>query len=249
MSRAELVVLFERLVDLPYGGNEKLWDEALTALNLEQSIQVAVAQVLGEGRWRHAGDPKAYVATAAWNIAKKLNLLNGAYKPDQAGRGTKESSVSELKPIRNANEERIPYAERMDQLQFQAYDWSNDLIAEIPEELRDYDPASPTRINWAEVVNRSVDDEKIRDYVFRVLDAREQGFTRDQLLNSAGTDEERRGLQAAWKWIERHAESHIRPVLRGDARSTLKPKASRPEGFISPAEALARLSKKHKSFQ
>jgi hypothetical protein len=245
-SRAQLVAAFEKLADLAYEDNEALWDEVLSTLKLQPSVQVAVAQILREGRWRNADNPKAYVATAAWHLAGKLNLLNGRHKPDQAGRARNESCISELKTVRDEDDARVKYGDRIDQLQSRSEDTYrlDDLLAEVPDELRDHDPDSPTRVNWAEVVNRTVDDERMRDSVFMVLDAMEQGVPRHLLLTRAETDGERLALQAAWRWVGRNAKSRIAPVLRGDALSTCKPKPRKSEGFVPPAEVLARLSQK-----
>ena len=57
-----------------YDHNPQLWDEVLTALNLDICYQVTVAEVLRRETWRNAANPRAYVATAAVRSARGKQL-------------------------------------------------------------------------------------------------------------------------------------------------------------------------------
>src|SRR5260370_27926543 len=69
-----LVYLLESAAKTNYDSNPGLWDEVLTALNLNLCYQPTIAEVLRKGTWRNAANARAYVATAAVRSARGKNL-------------------------------------------------------------------------------------------------------------------------------------------------------------------------------
>lgn len=71
----QLIALLESAVHVStYDSNPKLWDDVLTDLNLDLCYQLTVAEVLRQGRWRNAKNPRAYITSAAVRSARRKQL-------------------------------------------------------------------------------------------------------------------------------------------------------------------------------
>jgi len=75
-SRTDPIAILNRVAGRSYERNRNAWDRAMHLLNLPTKYQVAVAEVLRDGRWRTADNPKAYVAKAACNTMLHLGLAD-----------------------------------------------------------------------------------------------------------------------------------------------------------------------------
>lgn len=65
MVRSQLLELLEQIANGEPNRNEAEWVWLLDELNLPAAAFVAVLEVLKQGRWRDAGNPKAYLRTAS----------------------------------------------------------------------------------------------------------------------------------------------------------------------------------------
>jgi hypothetical protein len=76
---------FEAVVGTVYDENRDAWETVMKALNLRLCYQPAVAEVLGQARWRTARNPRAYIATAAYRRALSMELpywIDRVVEPD-----------------------------------------------------------------------------------------------------------------------------------------------------------------------
>jgi hypothetical protein len=70
----DIAGLFDSVAGTRYDDNESDWDRVLGVLYLRLCYQPAISEVIQQGRWRKASNPRAYVATASYRRAMELHL-------------------------------------------------------------------------------------------------------------------------------------------------------------------------------
>jgi hypothetical protein len=246
--REHEVALFDLVAGLHYNGNESLWDAALDQLNLPLCYQSAVQRALADGRWRGAASPRAYVATTAYRIALKENLLPMGDLDDRRGRSRIECGpVSSFIPLSYGG----PGAEWTHQDSVDRFFWPEITETEdddeppgsrIPDWLRSKQRRGHL-VDWWKVARYAVRKESMVDRVGDVLQFKAIGIGREIAVRVANDQKERAAIAAAWKWVDRNWESRIVPLFHLDEPPApvmkAKPPAGKPRGkMVPPWEAL-----------
>lgn len=201
-----------------YDHNPQLWDEVLTALNLDICYQVTVAEVLRRETWRTAANPRAYVATAAVRSARGKQL------PDYFEREFRRVDSDE--PDSDVGTHRDSGAD------FDLEEWGGGGVYErtasgglryvdshdgdyrqIPAWLQRDDEYGA--VDWETVAAYAVLKPRMACHLARVLIARfDLRLGRPETMARAKSDQDASAIEATWKWIDRNAKERIAPLFR-----------------------------------
>ena len=232
LERSELMDVLEQATAKLLAGQDLVkpdaeWTALVTGiLELPIAYFPAVQIALGQGRWRKAKHPKAYIQKVARREAQGIN----------AARDPK----STLKIPQNVLDEEGQALSYEGYIDHQSYDYgpvkqggvwqarneteepiyADDEGRKIPEVngrpvpddllmLEDDGPDAKLVINWPKVGERAgLDAAEVQ-----ILELRSAGLTREVILNKlTRDDEERRKYQTAWRQLDRHMD-RIQAVL------------------------------------
>jgi hypothetical protein len=241
----DLVELFNAASDQPhYDANTSVWNRVLEILSLPLCYQPAIAKVLLENRWRSAANPRAYVATASRTQAVRMQLL--AEKIPKAA-GVDMSNYSKFLRTEIGTEPDSEEDRRQNFIHHTCPHAGEEY--EIPHWLQkkhEYDA-----INWKTVAKNAVLKPAMEKCLARVLEMRfTNGLSRDRAVATAACLDEKREIEAAWKWIDRNARERIGPLFRLDTRPTKANTKRVTEGrsrFLPPGEAIKRVCQREKN--
>ncbi len=209
----EVITVLEAAAETTYDINPGVWDQALRALKLDSRYQPAVAKVLRQGRWRTAANPLAYVATAAVRSAHRDRL------PDYTDRafrrvasdepnsdvGTAADSAAGFN-IDEWGPGRVYVRTPTGGLTSEGDDDDDSL--EIPQWLQRGDEYDA--VDWETVAAYAVLKPRMACDLARALIARlDLRLGRPEAVSRAASATEAAAIEAAWKWIDRNAQSRI----------------------------------------
>ena len=242
----DMVHLFDAASGRPhYDKSKSLWDTILEALNLPLCYQPAIASVLLENRWRSAENPRAYVATASWRKGLKLQLSNHEI-PDIERVDIPEPSKSGLADT--GKKSFLPES-CLENFLYQNIGRHDDEQFPIPDWLRKKHESD--EIDWGKIAKYSVIKPEMKDALTRVLQMRfVDGLSRDKAVATVACQDEKREVEAMWKWIDRNREERIAPLFRLDGPPSKAQKSKRVQGtrsrYIAPGEAIRRACEREK---
>jgi hypothetical protein len=211
-----LIALLESAAKTTYDSSPGVWDEVLTALNLNLCYQPTIAGVLRKGTWRSAANPRAYVATAAVRSAQRERL------PDYIEKEFRRVASSD------------PSATLVDSATgFNLEDWGgggvyertatgglryvdaddDDYYRETPEWLQRGDEHDA--VDWETVAAYAVLKPRMACHLARVLITRlDLRLGRPEAMSRAANADEASAIEATWKWIDRNVHDRIAPLFK-----------------------------------
>ena len=221
-SEAQRVIaLLEAAATIAYDLNPTLWNEVLLALNLKLCYQPAVAEVLRNGTWRTAANPKAYIATAAVRSARGKKLV--------------DYSENEFRRVHSNDIGGTVAAAKDSAAGFNLEDWGGGGVYErtatgalrYVDDYDDDDDYYRTIPDWLQrgVERDCVDWETVAAYaalkprmaclLARALIMRlELRIGRPEAMSRASSTKEASMIEAAWKWIDRNVAARITPLFQ-----------------------------------
>jgi hypothetical protein len=214
-----LISLLESAAKTNYDSNPGLWDEVLTALNLNLCYQPTIAEVLRKGTWRNAANARAYVATAAVRSARGKNLPDYFEKDfrrvesgDPNGEvGTLIDSAAGF-DIEDWGGGGIYDRTATGAMRYMDSD-DDDYYREIPDWLQrgaEYDA-----VDWETVAAYAVLKPRMACHLARVLIMRlDLRLGRPEAMSRAANADEATAIEAAWKWIDRNVNDRIAPLFQ-----------------------------------
>lgn len=201
-----------------YDSNPKLWDELLSALNLDICYQLTIADVLRQGRWRQAKNPRAYIASAAVRSARRKKLpdysekefrrvASGDVNGDVGNRIDSAAGFDIEEWGGGGVYERTAYG-AIRYVDSDDYD-----LNQIPVWLQrgnEYDA-----IDWETVAAYAALKPRMACQLARVLIMRQLGIGRPEAVSRAeSAKEDAKAIEAAWKWIDRNFDERIAPLFK-----------------------------------
>jgi hypothetical protein len=248
VQRDDVVAALGNVAGKFYDEMPKDWDAVMRLLNLSLCYQPAVAMVLKTAHWKRAANPKAYVATAAFRLAVKHDLVerprfHSPYRFDEVDAGPVSNHISARL---NSDGEEMTYEEQMDRMDFEFGDYFEDSKIEerIPDWLR-RDQESGWHVDWVRVAECAVRKESMVDSVADILQLMALGVPRERAFEMAQDETERKAMQAAWRWVDRNWESRIVRLFarqqppKANVTTSDKPEAS-PVGNLPAWDAIRR---------
>ena len=214
------------------------WEWLMRQLKLGPEYFLAIYEAVGQGRWRTANNPKAYLKTVAKREASKI---------DASAKGNAELVFpGEIE----CDGEEISQEERLDSMQHELdsatamqaadgvwrpggkqYDRGNYrdlLLAGVPGELRVIEQPSQELHKVIEQINASTDEIHIHLRPFikanwkewaraagldqweqQVLQCKLDGVSRERALGGQRDETSRRALQAAWRRFDRNGARRL----------------------------------------
>jgi hypothetical protein len=194
-----------------YDSDPQRWDEVLRTLNLDLRYQLAVAEVLRQGRWRTARAPSAYIASAAVRSARRKELSDYFEK--------KFRRVPSDKSGNSAGTHEDSLFKSLEEMEFWAYvysdDGEDDRYLNIPEWLKR--PHEHDAVDWETVAVYAALKPRMASLLAQVLMMRLEFRTGRPAAIASGQDHDQAAaIEAAWKWIDRNFKDRISPLFRTD---------------------------------
>lgn len=206
-------------VGKPFRGWEAEWDALTLAIGgvllkvrgLPVDYSEAVCKIVQRETWRRKKKPLAYVYKSAIGLALEMGLVGqgqGRAKrrylekrglgPDELPEDYQgEDSIADLFLVYR-NGQALLHDEQVEHVLHEAWDGflgdRETLMDRLRPELLTPDGR---RVNWGAVASLL----GLSLYELQVCDLRDKGLSRAQILSGAGSEEERLGLQAAWRGL------------------------------------------------
>jgi hypothetical protein len=228
-ERTRYLAVFDQAAATPPEGHDSHWLWFIEKfLELPQCYLPAAQEALRQGRWRKAKNPKGYVKTVAQREAIKMGLAPDPYEnvhvviPALDGRGRPMSHDEYIEylfydgPVKEGGvwHAREPWNDESEFRDAEGRVIPSFKGRPVPQDLlmlEDDEPDAQLVIDWDKVGDRAGLNEAEQD----ILEFRLLGFTRELILSElAKDDDDRRGLQAAWRRLTRHMD-RVREVLSG----------------------------------
>jgi len=239
-TKEDIVELLNAAYSQPeYDKSKGLWDAILERLNLPLCYQPAIAKVLLENRWRSAANPRAYVATASWTQGVKMQLPN---RPLADIERADMSRIPKFAPTKRVHESASDEG-RLENFIYHSFSETAE-ESPIPDWLQKKHESDA--IDWQKVARYAVLKPEMKKSLVRALELRfEMGLSRDKAVATGGCADEKKEIEAAWKWIDRNVEERIAPLFRMDEPPSKLQKQKNASGnrshYIPPGEAIRRV--------
>ena len=220
-KRAQLIEIFSRAAETAFEGHEAEWTWLLTSeLSLPLCYSTAVYEVLKQGRWKDAENPKAYIKTAARRealkagdgLSKEFALVSSKSAKsaiddyDKSGGGVTAHKIGG-KRIYDVCDREVPTDSEGRELAI----FNGKAVAEYLCSPEDDEPDARWKIDFQKVYAEAGADEHEQ----RILTLRSNGFTAQEIYDSAPSDREKQELQNAYRRVDGPLKSRIAKLLEG----------------------------------